>query len=281
MATESPSDDIQGSRLETHLVNRLMDRHGVPQRQRHASLEAVGMSYQQARRRMSGIVPWTLEELRTVAEHFGETLQTLLGDVSVSPGLKAELIVGPLRIPCTLWVGDEPKLTRPGPLVATRTTQDEWLVVPAGEAATTPSYEVKRLVIQPEERAPKRVGVLDDDRDTAQAIADYMTTVGVYATPFFSIGALSAAVAAQPFDGYVLDWLVNRENARSLIAGIRAQDAHCPIIVLTGQMKEGKVDESEMSAVSASHRVTYLEKPQRPSSLLSFLDAGFERRSNA
>ncbi len=268
--------------LGTQLINRLLERNGIPERKRAAALEkAVGLTYQQVRRRQLGETTWTLEELRDVADYFGETLQSLVADSTPGSSASAVLVTGSLRIPCSVWLGDTPQLARPGPLVATRRTAGEWLIVPAGEAAGVESYEVKRLLIQETARSARRVAVLDDDRDLAQSIAQYMNEVGLDATAFYTVDALSKAVSSEPFDGYVIDWLISKQSARTVIAEIRAQRSTCPIVVLTGQMVLGNVEESELSAVAATYRLQYFEKPVRTSAILSALELGFDRRTIA
>lgn len=268
--------------LGSLLINRLLERNGIPERKRAAALEkAVGLTYQQVRRRQLGETTWTLEELRDVADYFGETLQSLVADSTPGSSASAVLVTGSLRIPCSVWLGDTPQLARPGPLVATRRTAGEWLIVPAGEAAGVESYEVKRLLIQETARSARRVAVLDDDRDLAQSIAQYMNEVGLDATAFYTVDALSKAVSSEPFDGYVIDWLISKQSARTVIAEIRAQRSTCPIVVLTGQMVLGNVEESELSAVAATYRLQYFEKPVRTSAILSALELGFDRRTIA
>jgi ActR/RegA family two-component response regulator len=241
----------------------------------------LGLSYQQVRRRLIDETAWTLEEVQQVADFFGESLHSVVAETPDGSNTPAVLVMGSLRISCSVWLGETPQLARPGPLVATKLTANEWLVVPAGEAAGVESYEVKRLLIQPTARSARRVAVLDDDRDLAQSIAQYMSEVGLDATAFYTVGDLSQAASAEPFDGYVIDWLVNKESARSVIAEIRARSATCPIVILTGQMLQGNVDESELSSVAAAYRLQFFEKPVRTSAIMSALELGFDRRASA
>lgn len=278
--TSAENSDRQPS-LGTRCINRLLGRQGIPERRRPAALEqALGLSYQQVRRRLIDESAWTLEEVQVVADFFGESLEAVVAETSAGSTASAVLVTGSLRIPCSVWLGETPQLGRSGPLVATRLTAGEWLVVPAGEAAGVESYEVKRLLIQATARSARRVAVLDDDRDLAQSIAQYMNEVGVDATAFYTVGDLSQAASVQPFDGYVIDWLVDKQSARAVIAEIRGRSASCPIVVLTGQMLQGNVDESELSSAAAAYRLQYFEKPVRTSAIMSALELGFDRRAN-
>jgi len=273
-----PIEEQEKPDLATQCVDRLLERHGIPVRQRQNYVaDQLGLSYQQARRRMLGTPPWTLEELASLATRFGETLATMVGDSGPGASRHATFITGTLRLDCELWLGAETQ--RPtGPLVATQPSGGDWIVVPATEAAGSKLYEVDRILIQRRASKPRRVAILDDDRDLATSIAEYMTASGVIATPFFSAADLAAAIAKQPYDGYVLDWLLNNEGtARTLIASIREHDPACPIIILTGQFDNGAVQESELTAISASYGLSFLAKPARSGSIMSTLQLGFAR----
>ena len=144
------------------------------------------------------------------------------------------------------------------------------------EAPEADSFEVERVMIQIGKAKRHRVAVLDDDQDVANSIADYMTAIGLDAQALYALDRLMAEVESRPFDGYVIDWLIDQQNARALIAAIRAHDPACPIVLLTGQLEKGNADEGELASISSFYRLTYFEKPIRTSSLLSALQLGFD-----
>ncbi|MBK6616069.1 helix-turn-helix domain-containing protein [Ottowia sp.] len=291
MTTEPTAPDTaqpETASLGTHFVTRLLDRHQVPQRQRAAQLsEALGLSYQQVRRRLVNVSEWTILELQTVAEHYGETLQSLVADGAAPPSSppphpSATLVVGPLRLPCQAWVGQPTQTGREGPLVALRQAAEDgkpekWVVVTSDQAQGAESFEVVRIVLEPSKPARLRIAVLDDDRDLAQSIAEYLVESGFDATAFFSLERFSAAVRTAGFDGYIVDWLINKHPSKDVLAEIRTADPSCPIIVLTGQMAQGRVAESELATVAKLHTLQYFEKPVRTSVLKSALEFGFGR----
>jgi len=109
------------------------------------------------------------------------------------------------------------------------------------------------------------VAVLDDHLDSAQSIAAYLKTAGFDSHAFASLDRIASALAADPFDGYVLDWIIVKgavqDTVRDLVATIRSRDAQCPIIVLTGQMRSGVADEMDIAAAMAKYCVKFFEKP--------------------
>jgi len=267
-------------------ITRLLDRAGLQPRQRVTYVaDTLAIGYQQARRRMNGETPWTVDEVARLAASSGETLTSLFAADSADgvsgTGEVAELALGHVRIACRVWVGAKATSRQMSPLVALQPTKDQWVVVPTTDALGAESFEVERVLIQLGKTKKHRVAVLDDDQEIATSIVGYMNATGLDAEAFFSLDDLMTQVAAKPFDGYVVDWLIDKQNTRSLIAAIRAKDQTCPIVLLTGQLQRGNADESELASIASFYRLTYFEKPIRTSSIMSALQLGFELRASA
>lgn len=277
----SEPDEASATGFVDSCIAQLLKRAGLQPRQRvNYVAQTLGLGYQLARRRMIGETPWTVDELSRLANSCGETLTSLFAvDGPQDPGgtgEDAEFVLGAVRIPCRVWVGAKATSRPASPLVAVQPAKDQWVVVPATDALETGSFEVERLLIQLGNAKRHRVAVLDDDHDVANSIVEYMNATGLDARAFFSLDELVGLVESKPFDGYVIDWLIDHQNARSLIAAIRAKDPGCPIVLLTGQLQTGYADESELASISSFYRLTYFEKPIRTSSLLSALQLGLE-----
>lgn len=283
----SASEETPAAGFVDKCIARMLERAGLQPRQRVTYVaQTLELGYQLARRRMIGETPWTVDEIARLASSCGETLTTLFADDGVAPGLAgtgqaAEFVLGAARISCRIWIGDKAATRRVSPLVAVQPTKDQWLVVLATDAPEAESFEVERVLIQLGNADKQRVAVLDDNEDIAKSIVEYMNGTGIDAQAFFSLDDLMLQVEAKPFDGYVIDWLVDHQNARSLIAAIRSKDPSCPIVLLTGQLVNGNADESELASIASYYRLTFFEKPVRSSSLLSALRLGFERRAGA
>ncbi len=253
----------------------MLDRHGVPERQRIRALEAaIGISYTQVRRRMIGEAPWTIDEIKKLASHFHEPLIPIMSALADAPGIPATLPFGGAAMPCTIWPVGEPLPGRIGPMVAMHdSTTDQWTVAPAAEVSDSPSYELARLLF--ERAPPRRVAVLDDDRDSAQSIVDFLGAKGLDAQPFNCAIDLLAAMESQPFDGFVVDWLLGDNTAKDLLSKIRARVPSGPVVILTGQIATGAASEDELVMVGASYRALLFEKPTRPLSIFNALQVGF------
>src|SRR3954453_23944098 len=95
------------SSLAVACVRALMERHGLPKYRQSAWLaDAMGLSYSQAHRRMSGASPWTLEDLARVAALFGETLADVVSTVDPGASVPGVMTIGTVQFPCRIWLGD-------------------------------------------------------------------------------------------------------------------------------------------------------------------------------
>jgi len=85
----------------------------------------------------------------------------------------------------------------------------------------------------------------------------------------------SAVVSATLSTTYVVDWIVGERSVLKLIASLRAQDAECPIVVLTAQVLSGVVDEQDIADAVKRYDLVFSEKPVRTSILSATLTRAF------
>jgi ActR/RegA family two-component response regulator len=252
-----------------------MERHGLPKYRRSPWLaDALGLSYSQAHRRMTGASPWSLEDLEKVGALFGETLTQVVGLDSASGSVSGSLKIGSTNVGCRLWLGGLAQNPRPDALVAVRTGSG-WTALLAGEAAEGLAYKIEKLEAVPDEGTRKVVAVLDDDQDLTNTICAHLEASGFEARPFYKTADLVSSAQAQHYDGFVIDWIVGETSTLKLIAGLRAEDASCPIIVLTAQVTSGVVDEADIAEAVRLHHIEFSEKPLRMSILSATLGRAF------
>ncbi|MGQ3054211.1 MAG: helix-turn-helix domain-containing protein [Roseateles sp.] len=265
----SDNNQQQEQGVETTLaakcVRALLERHGVP-RNKHSAVvtDVLGLSYSQGNRRLTTRATWELEELRTLAEHYGETLTELVSLGQHDEMQDATLVTGTTSTPCRVARGPAVHKPRLGALVLTKVDAD-WLVLPAEPNLATQAYDIKRLLVEPSSATSRRIAVLDDHPESAQLIVSYLKTAGFDPVAFTNLDRIAASAASGEFDGYVLDWIIVKDSIQDtvsdLVAAIRARDAHCPIVVLTGQMRNGIADEAEIATAMAKYRLKFFEKP--------------------
>jgi ActR/RegA family two-component response regulator len=257
--------------LAVSCVRALMERHGLPKYRQSAWLaEAIGLSYAQAHRRMNGTSPWSLEDLAQVAGLFGESLVDLVALGLPQSSVPAVMNLGGARVACQLWLGETLDKPAPGSVVAVRTS-DGWAAVPATEATDGVVYKIERIEARPTAVARKVIAVLDDDQDLTNSICAHFQASGYDARPFYRTADLLSAVGTQRHDAYIIDWIVGEKSTLKLIGSLRAQDATCPIVVLTAQVLSGVVDEADIADAVKRYGLVFSEKPVRTSILAATL----------
>jgi ActR/RegA family two-component response regulator len=260
-----------GPSLAVRCVRALMERHGLPKyRQSPWLADALGLSYSQAHRKMSGASPWTLEDLERVGALFGETLSQVVGTTSAPGSVAGSLKVGSTNVGCRLWLGDTVKSPRPDCLVAISTAAG-WTALLAAEASDALTYRIERLEAVPGQSVRKVIAVLDDDQDLTNSICAHLDANGYDARPFFRTPDLVSSSRVQHYDGFVIDWIVGETSTLKLIASLRTEDALCPIVVLTAQVVSGVVDEADIAEAVRMHHIEFSEKPLRMSILSATL----------
>ena len=276
-STESPKAEDQGS-LAANCIRALLDRAALPRHRHSGHISGLlNLSYHQAHRRMTGIAPWSLEELQAVAAHHGETLVDLFREQKSADYETALMIAGPLRVTCRLWPGQPLAQHRPGDLIAIK-GGSEWVVMVAGDTPTRQAFTVKRLIIDLMPDRPRRFAILDDDIDVARGLAAGLTELGFEAMAFSTEAQLEAAMQFDSFDAYVIDWVLASGTAEALVAKLRSQSATCPIALLTGKAGSKDVDEKELVAAIEQHGLLFLQKPVTASIAASQFGAAFANR---
>jgi CheY-like chemotaxis protein len=273
----SKSPASAGDPVGSRSIRALLLRHGVPQ-MRHTTLvaELLGFRYTLVHRRMKGEVAWEIEEIEKVAAHFGETLATVFGTVRPEDYVSAVLVADHARTTGRLLLGDLVRDADPKRLVAVR-VGTQWIVCAAAQAGPGPVYSVRELTITEGEQRPRRIAILDDDAEEVASIREHFSDCGCESEAFTQTEALLRHMKLRPFDAYVIDWVLDEGNAGELVAMIRADDAACPIAVLTGKMESDLGLENAVAEALSTHRLMFFQKPTRlplvSSQLLRALDA--------
>ncbi|MRW90051.1 response regulator [Duganella sp. FT80W] len=266
--TSSPLDCIQKA------VHGLMTRHGVSPRQHSNKLaEILALSYSQAHRILNG-GDWTILQLSSVAEHFGENLRSLLVGpetpvvISLGPdkeSREADFIIGEHHLPCRVTLGAQ--LFHPPrnvDYVALETPDGLEIVASDLCPEHAKKFKIERIEISIRQPNAPAIAVVDDEKPSADNLRDYLNDCGFQATAFYDSVALEKANQERKFDGYVIDWILGEQTSESLIQQIRTSvNPSASIILLTGQYDSSRMNVSEVARVVRQFDVVYQEKPTR------------------
>lgn len=283
MATEATSPD---SIAVAERVRELMSRHGIGKRQQTTELcRILDLSFSQGHRKLRGNSPWTLSQIKKVAEVFGEPAAQLFGAQSLDPGMvgaiaqEAVFSVGPIELACTAWVG---AALEPGsrPEFIAYSKQGQWRVTRHDGALYQSAYEVHKIEIYPRRAEVDKplIAVVDDDHASADNLRDYLERSGFAAMAIYGLAAFQEQLQTQVFDGVVIDWLFGNQTSATAIRAVRAsENPDAPLFVLTGELLTGKASESEISEIVRNYNVACYEKPARMAILVADLSKRLNR----
>jgi CheY-like chemotaxis protein len=283
MANETNSPD---SIAVAERVRELMSRHGIGKRQQTTELcRILDLSFSQGHRKLRGNSPWTLSQLKKVAEVFGEPAAQLFGAQSLDPGMvgaiaqEALFCIGAIELPCTAWVGAALEAgSRPEFVAYCKLGQ--WRVARHDGTVYQSAYEVHKIEIYPRraETDKPTIAVVDDDEASADNLRDYLERSGFTAVAIYGLAAFTEQLQTQVFDGVVIDWLFGPQTSAAAIRAVRAsENPDAPIFVLTGELLTGKASESEISQVIRNYDVACYEKPARMAILVADLSKRLNR----
>lgn len=108
-----------------------------------------------------------------------------------------------------------------------------------------------------------RILHVEDDEDTRTLVAVIVEAEGWEVVSVDNPSSAITLVDSGGFDLYLLDNRMEGDKDNALCRGIRARDAHTPILFYSGA-----VFPSEVEAALASGAQGYLEKPSTPEDLV-------------
>jgi CheY-like chemotaxis protein len=284
-------------------LTSLMTRHGVASRHQATLIAQIcAISVSQARRKLRGAV-WLFNEVIAVCRHFGESLDAVftpealrghpsensLAHAAALTTYPAVLLLDERRVDCDIQLGAILTASHAAEslsLVATHLPSEGWLVASPScmlrQAHTGPQYAVQHLQIRTrQEHARARIAVLDDDAGSAGALTDWFNELG-YRAQAFTHAAQLLATSLTAHDAYVIDLiLAGGQTSQAVVEQIRLAQPDAPIVLLTGQLRDGTASEATLSTILRTQGVTFFEKPVRPAVLTAAIQSGLDRLATA
>lgn len=261
-------------------VRALMVRHGIGKRQQTTELcRILDLSFSQGHRKLRGSSPWTLAQIRKVAEAFGEPPTQLFAaqESENSAGgtqpREATLNMGGFEGPCIAWIGEPLGPYERAEFVAYG-EGERWRIVRCEGSPGAHAHEVLKIEIHPRRGEAQRatVAVVDADRAAAAALCDYLSQNGFAPTGYDELAAFADALQTQTFDAVITDWRFGERTAASAIEAVRRSPRpDAPIFLLTGDLLTGKASEAQISEAIRRFDVACYEKPARLAILVADL----------
>ena len=255
--------EVDSGPIASRYIKALLNRHDVPSNQHVTTIaDVLSVGYTPAYRRMNGTVAWEVEEIDAVARHFGESLASVFAENKLSDEMSGMLVAGPVRVACRLIPGNVLRDPERNSLVAVK-LGEQWMVVPATEVGASPCFEVISMRVVGAGDRRWRIAVLDDDAQESTSLAQHFANRGCEVEAFTSVDDLVPSMKLRPFDGFVIDWMLEEGSAAELVGMIRADDRDCPIAVLTGKIQSDVMVEPAVAEAVSTYKLLFFEKPTR------------------
>lgn len=267
-----------GSTQASQVVQALLKRHGVDRRGYSVTVaKLLGLSRSAAHNRVHGDAAWPWDDVERLGEHFGESLLDLVRGASGAEQA-ADLLLDQRRIPVRVRLGvGEPA---PSDTWAAFQNPNGLVVAPLDRLGVgVAPLKVLELIHTQQGKSSMRVAVLDDQVDTADSIAFALKDKGCIVTTYTKSDDLIDDLARMPHDAFVIDWLLQNGTAEHVLAAIRKNAKNARILLLTGQIGEGR-DAQANAVAEAQQKFQFLlcQKPITASLLMSNLRLGVEAR---
>lgn len=283
-----------------HCLSALLTRHDVPLRHQATEIAQIcAISISQARRKLRGAV-WQFDEVLALCRHFGESLDTVFAHPVLQAGATvaashrpaatvarcpADLLIDDVRLPCEVELGLLCEADHAAPdhhLHASRQASG-WVVATPTRlrqmGLSAPAYRVDQLHLRSTASAARaRIAVVDDDLGSAEALSDWFNEVGYQATAYTSAASLLARPLSE-HDAYVVDLILGGgQTSQALVERIRSEQPQAPIVLLTGQLRDGTASEATLTTILRTQGVTFFEKPVRPAVLTAAIQSSLDRQ---
>ncbi len=295
IAPDEQTNDTM-SAWSTGCIVAVMEKNGISARHQATLIAQIcSISVSQARRKLRGST-WLFNEVLLVCRHFGLSLDAVFTPSvlqtntwphagSTAPGGNGTcpaslLLLDDEALPCDIQLGPATTPQTAG-LLATHHS-DAWWVGSATQldhiAPQGTRYRVEQLQLHSSSQAQRpRIAVVDDDAGAAGALTDWFNEVGYEAEAYTSPDQLTAQPLTE-HDAYVVDLiLAGGRTSQALVEQIRLAQPQAPIVLLTGQLRDGTASEATLATILRTQGVTFFEKPVRAAVLTAAIQSSLDR----
>jgi hypothetical protein len=271
------------------VLKGLLRRRNVPQKSWAGQLSAIiGGTRKTAGKRVADEGILTLRELFAIADHFDTTVTAMLQadfpeERQIPGARKALLRVGDGLWPCTAVTRSGPPARGDKFVGYEDPSAAQFVVCEAGRSPAGASLEgVLSFHVDAFGTTGPLVVVLDDEETAMLPMCRFLRIDAGFDAQYVKEPEDVLPFLQQPNkpDAYILDWtLSGGQTSRGVIEGIRAADADCPIVLLTGTIQSREENESEIADLVRKHRIDVCVKPFPASIIAEKLKSMLDRQS--
>lgn len=266
------------------VIAKALAMRGIP-KQKHIShtSRVLDITTAAAQKKLTGASNWEVSQLIRVIDSIGMKMSDFFDIYSHSVNEVHTAIWndGKTNVKCKIY------LTDPNSNGATEYSalkiNDEWVVFRTDDIKDDVLFESKRSIeiiqLYPQKQNVKkhRVAILDDDKNIVDSLQEIIASNEYLVDSFYDLKSLEDSVKNNPYDAYILDWVVGTKTVFNTIKEIRnSENKNAMILVLTGQLL-GIADSEIVSAINDYDITGPHAKPIKASVIKSLINKHFPK----
>ena len=248
------------------MLSNIMNERGISKNKHTTHIANVlGITITHANRKMKGFASWENSQLEKVAKSLGVSLSDLFKMVEDSYEEKhaGKYIFNKEELEGEITFSPDTERTYSAVKI-----NDQWHIFKTDDIEGNDIYEESR-----------RIALLDDDKEILTTTAELLKKGPYKIDTFTSSEDLIARIQSSPYDGYILDWVVNDKSAYDVCKKIReSKKPHAMIIILTGQTGDF-IDQEIAEAFNDFDILGFYNKPLRIATIQVNIDKYFRNRT--
>lgn len=269
-----------GESLRTFMLSAGIQEH----KQADFIKKALGVSATHAYRKMRDISPWEVSQLQTLLNKLGYSLSEFFAhyDNKFEKKANATIEVNKEKTDCVIYFANSDSDINHE--FSALQINNEWYVYRTNEMKDNALYmDTKKnvgmiqIISNPTMVRKFSIAILDDDESITHSLKEVVADEMYKIDTFSTIDSLSEQLKKEPYDAYILDWIVCNKSVFETIKHIRkTTKPDALIIALTGQLG-GSIDEEISKAINDHDVLGPYEKPLRLNVFKTLINKYFSR----
>ena len=266
--------------LAAMAVKALLQHHQVPSNQQAKLLcDLLGVTLAPVHKKLNGTTQWTLEEIKLVADHFGEPLIQVISRLG---GVSAEIRLREEPVPVQIWHDNTQENRANVKWVARKRAAGPWQVErhSSGETLTDDHVRIRFATLGLDNVMVPRIAVLDDELNTAEMLSTGLRLAGLTGVPYSEADVLVRDLGDGNFDGFIIDWALKKGSSLGLLTQLRKTFPSHPIAVLTGKMGTHELDARVFVDAIERLSLQFFQKPIGSEFIAAYMRTALKTKPN-
>ncbi|MHC0026548.1 helix-turn-helix domain-containing protein [Enterobacter vonholyi] len=269
-----------GESLRTFMLGAGIQEH----KQADFIKKALGVSATHAYRKIRDNSPWEVSQLQILLSKMGYSLSEFFShyDNNFEKKANATIELNKTKSNCVIYFSNDEKETERE--FSALQINNEWHVYRTSEMKGNALYmETKKNVGKIEiissqlEKSKYRIALLDDDNAVTQSLKEIISDTNYHIDSFDTIEKITSGIDKEPYDAYVLDWIIENKSVFETVRLIRqSTKPNALIIALTGQLG-GVIDDEISKSINDYDVMGPYEKPVRLNVFKTLINKYFGR----